>query len=200
MNPPMDFLGAQAASLSFSAACRKALRALDVRSPCNPWESVVGKLPTTTGWQPVLPGPATFLENFVFQFPKKDNRRQHSQEIIEKFGQTALLSILALVKARAQRRYPQRSRPGGYRRASAKADATLPGEILIAFQQKAPPSLQNPSEAEAFSNTDASSNSATLAELVNDDRRTEPPQSAAPSLSWLRVEVESAADIGSKSF
>ena len=59
------------------------------------------------------------------------------------------LSILALVKARAQRRYPQRSRPGGQRRASAKIDAILPVDLLVAFQRKAPSSLQNPSEADA---------------------------------------------------
>jgi len=56
---------------------------------------------------------------------------------------------VALVKARAQRRYPQRSRSGGQRRASAKVDAILPVSILAAFQRKAPSSLQNPSEADA---------------------------------------------------
>ena len=46
--------GAQAASLSFSATCRKAHRKFIARSYCNAL-GVVGKLPTTTGWQPVLP-------------------------------------------------------------------------------------------------------------------------------------------------
>src|SRR5882724_3234007 len=47
--------GAQAASLSFSAACRKAHRTFITRDFCTALE-VVGKLSTTTGWQPVLPG------------------------------------------------------------------------------------------------------------------------------------------------
>jgi len=45
---------AQAASLSFSAACRKAHRTFIARDLSIALE-VVGKLPTTTGWQPVLP-------------------------------------------------------------------------------------------------------------------------------------------------
>src|SRR5438093_10833481 len=47
-------LGAQAASVSFSAACRKAYRTLLCAAILQP-AGVVGKLPTTTGWQPVLP-------------------------------------------------------------------------------------------------------------------------------------------------
>jgi hypothetical protein len=46
--------GAQAASLSFSAACRKVHRKFIARGYCNAL-GIVGKLPTTTGWQPVLP-------------------------------------------------------------------------------------------------------------------------------------------------
>jgi hypothetical protein len=49
------FRGAQAASLFFSAACRKAHRTFTARNSCTT-VGVVGKLPTTTGWQPVLPG------------------------------------------------------------------------------------------------------------------------------------------------
>jgi hypothetical protein len=41
-----EFWGAQAASLFFSAACRKSSSII-----------VVGKLPTTAGWQPALPRP-----------------------------------------------------------------------------------------------------------------------------------------------
>ncbi|PYK20369.1 MAG: hypothetical protein DME55_02440 [Verrucomicrobia bacterium] len=48
------FGGAQAASLFFSAACRKAHRTFTARNSCAT-VGVVGKLPTTTGWQPVLP-------------------------------------------------------------------------------------------------------------------------------------------------
>ena len=46
--------GAQAASLSFSATCRKVHRKFITRGYCNAL-GIVGKLPTTTGWQPVLP-------------------------------------------------------------------------------------------------------------------------------------------------
>ena len=48
------FWGAQAASLFFSAACRKAQRTFVARNSCSGL-AFVGKLPTTTGWQPVLP-------------------------------------------------------------------------------------------------------------------------------------------------
>jgi hypothetical protein len=48
------FWGAQAASLSFSAACRKALER-SMTEVLSTRGKVVGKLPTTTGWQPVLP-------------------------------------------------------------------------------------------------------------------------------------------------
>ncbi|SRR6266404_1612232 len=43
---------ASAASLFFSAACRKASGAIQGSLR----ENVVGKLPTTAGWQPALPG------------------------------------------------------------------------------------------------------------------------------------------------
>jgi hypothetical protein len=74
--------------------------------------------------------------------PEETNRS--NQQPIE-----TQLSILALVKARAQRRYPQRSRSCGQRRASAKIDAALLVNILVAFQRKAPSSLQGPFEADA---------------------------------------------------
>jgi len=44
--------GAQAASLLFSAACRKALERSSRKLFLQRW-SVVGKLPTTAGWQPL---------------------------------------------------------------------------------------------------------------------------------------------------
>ena len=44
------FWGAQAASLFFSAACRKALRVISIART----KDVVGKLPMTAGWQPAL--------------------------------------------------------------------------------------------------------------------------------------------------
>jgi hypothetical protein len=43
--------GAQAASLFFSAASRNVVGAFRTHFPKN----VVGKLPTTAGWQPALP-------------------------------------------------------------------------------------------------------------------------------------------------
>jgi len=49
------FWGAQAASLFFSAACRKALRNDFDDFVIATVVDVVGKLLRTTGWQPVLP-------------------------------------------------------------------------------------------------------------------------------------------------
>jgi hypothetical protein len=46
--------GAQAASLSFLAACRKFLGTFNC-TPCYDPRDVVGRLPTTAGWQPALP-------------------------------------------------------------------------------------------------------------------------------------------------
>ena len=50
-----NFWGAQAASLFFSAACRKALGKFVGKVSLRAVWAVVGKLPTTTGWEPVLP-------------------------------------------------------------------------------------------------------------------------------------------------
>jgi len=46
-----EFWRAQAASLFFSAACRKAPRTLAPKVSLQP-RVVVGKLPTTAGWHP----------------------------------------------------------------------------------------------------------------------------------------------------
>ncbi len=107
-------------------------------------------LPGSTGCQPGLPRASRMLALPGFRIfsrtspcnSRRNNRSNQGPIEIQ-------LSIVALVKARAQRRYPQRSRPGGQRRASAKVDAILPVDILVAFQRKAPSSLQNPSEADA---------------------------------------------------
>ena len=68
------FWGAQAASLFISAACRVAC--------VTPQTSidVGGKLPTTTGWQPVLP---TLLE--LKEAPEIEDRLRQMMEK-EKFG------------------------------------------------------------------------------------------------------------------
>jgi len=51
-----SFRGAQAASLFISAACRDAFPNLFTRTSIGMSLRVAGKLPATTGWQPVLPG------------------------------------------------------------------------------------------------------------------------------------------------
>jgi hypothetical protein len=62
--------GVQAASLFFSAACRKA----SCRIQISLREDVVGKLPTTAGWQPALPGNQSFagsLSSSATRFSKR---------------------------------------------------------------------------------------------------------------------------------
>jgi len=51
----LEYWAAQAASLFISAACRDAFHGLSASTSSDKFPRVAGKLPATTGWQPVLP-------------------------------------------------------------------------------------------------------------------------------------------------